>query len=85
MKTFENQLNQDTVVDVFMNGKKGFFAETGRSYVAVYVIDNEFCPEMAELMQEIDINHMADAIEVIKSLKAFDCYEDWLENQLSLA
>ena len=84
MKVFENQINEDTVVDVFMNGKKGFFAETGRSYVAVYVIvDNEF--PMAELMQEIDISHMADAIAVIKSLKAFDCYEDWLESQLNLA
>lgn len=84
MKIFENQLNENTVVDVFMNGKKGFFAETGRSYVAVYVIDNEF-PEMAELMQEIDISHMADAIAVIKDIARFSCYEDWLENQLSLA
>lgn len=85
MKTFENQINQDTLVDVFLNGKKGFFSETSRSYVAVYVIDHEVCPDMAELVQEIDINDISDAFAVIKSLKAFDCYDDWLNDQLSLA
>lgn len=85
MKTFENQINQDTLVDVFLNGKKGFFSETGRSYVAVYVIDHEECPDMAELVQEIDINDISDAITVIKDIARFPCYDNWLENQLSLA